>query len=122
MINFPDWLAGDAASWLGFFGVVLVVLGGALGSVLTYKVAGRTARSEGAEAQTKAENSLIDQLQEELKSYREDSGRRATAQDERMNRLERLSDGYRDYAHVLRSHIFDRKAPPPPDWPDGLPR
>lgn len=72
--------------------------------------------------QADSENSLIDQLQEELKTYRADAERRATAQDERMNRLEVMVDGYRTYARELRSHIWGRKEPPPPEWPAGLPQ
>jgi len=39
-----------------------------------------------------------------------------------MTRLDGLVDGYRSYVHILRAHIFDGKTPPPPEWPEDLPR
>lgn len=104
----PEWLTTS------LIGLLIAVVGSGgvwLGAISS----GRAAKKSG-------ENTLIDQLQEELKTYREDAGRRATAQDERMNRLEQHIDGYRDYAHTLRAHIYDGKQPPPPEWPAGLPR
>ena len=104
----PEWLIALVVAVVGASGVWL-------GSILSNRTASKALTQNG-------ENNLIDQLQEELRTYREDAGRRATAQDERLNALERTRDGYRDYAHELRSHIFDRKEPPPPGWPAGLPR
>jgi len=86
-----------------------------LGAILSNRTASKVVAST-------AENTLIDQLQEELRTYRDDAGRRATEQDARMNRLETNSDGYREHIYDLRSHIWDRKEPPPPEWPKGLPR
>lgn len=78
--------------------------------------------SSGRAAKKSGENSLIDQLQEELTAYRVEAGRRATIQDERMERLERNNDGYRAHIYELRAHIWDQKEPPPPEWPADLPR
>lgn len=100
---------------LAFLGTIALVIGGGFGALLTY-------RATRAGAKKDAENKLIDQLQEELAEHRIAANARATAQDERMNRLEPLVDGYRDYAHELRSHIFDGNPPPPPEWPKHLPR
>jgi len=104
----PEWLTtaliGLAVAIVGSGGVWL----GAFSS-------GRAAKKTG-------ENVLIDQLQEELYRYRIAADARATAQDERMTRLDGLVDGYRSYVHVLRAHIYDGKNPPPPEWPESLPR
>ncbi len=108
----PEWLIPPLVT------VAVAVVGASgvwLGVILSSRTAARV-------AETSAENSLIDQLQEELKTYREDAGRRATAQDERLNRLEKFNDGYRAHIFDLRSHIWDGKPPPPPDWPADLPR
>lgn len=102
----------DVPAWLV---PVLAFAGVAIGAALQYLASHRKTASEESHA-------LIDQLQQELSTYRADAGRRATAQDERLNRLERNSDGYRNYAHELRAHIFDGLQPPPPEWPAGLPR
>ena len=116
-------------SLLTLAGVVLTVVGAVVGSVLTNRVARRAAETVAIATQKSGENQLIDQLQEELGGHRkiaEDvrqaADRRATVQDERMNRLDKLASGYRDHAHELRSHIYDGKPPPPPDWPPNLPR
>lgn len=96
------------------------------GTLVGHRIADRKSRRDATVAhqatESSAQNQLIDQLQEELAEHRRAQGDRMTAQDERMNRLERYSDGYRDHAHQLRSHIWDGKPPPPPPWPDGLPR
>ena len=120
-----EWLAPAAT----LAGVMLVVIGGIVGSVLTNRVATRAARTAAIATEKSGENQLIDQLQEELGGHRkiaEDvrqaADRRATVQDERMNRLDQLATGYRDHAHELRSHIWDGKPPPPPEWPADLPR
>lgn len=106
----PEWFIPALVALIGGGGV-----GGWIGSILAARTAGKVAKST-------SENSLIDQLQEELNTYRADAGRRATLQDERLNRLERNNDGYRAHIHDLRSHIWDQKAPPPPEWPADLPR
>lgn len=126
----PEWLFGGLIT----LGVALV---GAGGLVIGYVLNARTARAT-AEATTTAatvtaaaaaavaertdSQQLIDQLQEELRTHRAAQDARATAQDERLNRLETHSDGYRDYAHKLRGQIYDGTPPPPLEWPEGLPR
>ncbi|MDQ0894415.1 hypothetical protein [Agromyces ramosus] len=136
----PEWVG----PLLGLAGTALVVLGGVVGYLIvakTTKAAAATqAAATAAAATTQAAavaavsdktdaQALIDQLQEELKIHRDAQTARSTAQDERMTaqdvRMERLGmlvDGYRDYAHTLRAHIYDELPPPPPEWPDGLPR
>lgn len=118
----PEWVNAVLPSALIFAGVLLTVTGGVVGSILTNRVARHAAQTAAIAAEKSQENDLIDQLQEELRVYREDAGRRATLQDERLNRLETNNDGYRAHIHELRSHIWDRKEPPPPDWPTDLPR
>lgn len=121
----PTWLFPV----LALAGVALTAAGALVGSVLTYRVqrrasdaAAATANAAVVTANASAENGLVDQLQEELAGYRVAADRRATAQDERMNRIEKQNDGYRTYAHELRAHIWDGKTPPPPAWPTGLPQ
>lgn len=126
----PEWLFG---------GLVTLCVGiiGTAGLVIGYIISARTARAT-AQATTKtatitaaatvdanARNdtqTLVDQLQEELARHRSAQDARATAQDERLNRLETYSDGYRNHAHELRAHIWDGNPPPPPEWPKDLPR
>lgn len=133
----------------GLAGTALVVLGGVVGYIISAKTTIRASATQAAATAAAATTqaaavaaasdksdaqALIDQLQEELKTHREAAAQRATAQDQRMTeqdgRMQKLEeynrdvtrqrDEYRDYAHTLRSHIFDRKDPPPPDWPDGV--
>lgn len=141
----PEWVG----PLLALAGTALVVLGGIVGYVITAKTTTRASTAAATAVATAAATqaaavaavseksdaqALIDQLQEELKSHREAAAARATAQDDRMTeqdgRMQKLEehnreltkqrDEYRDYAHTLRSHIFDRKDPPPPDWPHGV--
>lgn len=116
----------EVAPVLTPLGVVIAAALTYLGVRVTARSAERRARQDAAasvrEHEATAQDKLIDQLQEELAAHRAGAEARMTAQDERMNRLERYADGYRDHAHELRSHIWDQKPPPPPEWPDGLPR
>ncbi|UOQ58545.1 hypothetical protein MUN78_06905 [Leucobacter allii] len=120
-------------SLIGLGGVALTAVAAFLGSWLQRRsmqeqmraqaeAAQEQMREQARSAQKSAEHLMIDQLQEELKGYRAASDARATAQDERMNRLEQYSDGYRSHAHELRSWIWDGRPPPPPPWPEGLPK
>lgn len=125
-----DWFTGDLAiALLSFGGVLLTAIGAFGGHWLTRKSSHEATKTQAESQKRSDEHLLIDQLQEELKSYRDEArerahaaDNRATAQDERMNRLERYSDGYRSHAHELRAWIFDGKQPPPPPWPEGLPK
>ena len=121
----------DANAWiepvLGLVGVILMVIGGAIGSSLTFKVSKRTAENTTENNKKSAENALIDQLQEELLRYRTANDERSTAQDVRMTLLEvtnqeisRERDVLRDYAHQLRSDIYNGAEPPPAAWPAGI--
>ena len=94
---------------------LIAVSGVWLGAILS-------ARATSSAAKKAGENTLIDQLQEELTGYRLTADRRSTIQDERMTRLDGLVDGYRSYVHKLRAHIYEGKTPPPPEWPIDLPR
>lgn len=115
----PEWLFG------GLITVTVALVAGSgvyVGHILTRRSAHEATEAQVQASQKSAEHQMIDQLQEELKSHREEVSQRATAQDARMNRLEEYSDGYRSHAHELRSHIWDGKPPPPPPWPEGLPK
>lgn len=122
----PQWLA---VALLGLAGSGLLAGAAVLGSMLTARAQKRAISVQIEAAQASRENALIDQLQEELAGHREatnvrlvEQERRMNAVDERNHELMRERDLYRDHAHELRSHIWDRKDPPPPDWPEGLPR
>lgn len=145
---FPEWFF---TGLIGLIGTALVVAGAGLGHFLSARsakiaavtqaaaqveVAQRTAEATVAVAEKSSEQSMIDQLQEELSGYRamaeanrKAADDRATAQDQRMERIEHENDllrrereGYRSYAHVLRDHIIEELPPPPPAWPQNLPR
>lgn len=115
---------------LALLGAAVVAL---VGVLVGHRVASRNAANAAAQAAAALEKSseqiLIDQLQEELTDHRAAQESRMTAQESRMTDLESRNhelmkerDGYRDHAHELRSHIWDGNPPPPPDWPEGLPR
>ncbi len=122
----PEWMFGGLIT----LGIAMIGGGGVLvGHILTRRTSKETTEVQAQATQKTAEHQMIDQLQEELKGYREHAEKqalaadvRASAQDERMNRLERYSDGYRSHAHELRSHIWDQLPPPPPPWPEDLPK
>ncbi|ALJ22034.1 hypothetical protein [Microbacterium sp. No. 7] len=108
---------------------VLMAGSGIVGGLLTSAAQKRAARVQAEAQATSRENHLIDQLQEELSSSRTEQAARMLAQEERMTGLEERNgilvdrtDRYRDLLHKHRSHIWDGKPPPPPEWPDDLPR
>jgi len=118
-----DWLPIAAT----LAGSVLLFGGGLVGSILTYRVTRRANETAADTAERSAENVLIDQLQEELGQYRVENNARATEQDRRMQSLEERNlevtterDILRDYAHQLRSDIYNQKEPPPTEWPAGV--
>lgn len=129
----PEWLG---AGLLGILGTALLAGGAVVGHLLSAKASKRAAAVQTEEARVRAEevkasreNNLIDQLQEELTAYRKEQGDRMTAQETRMTDLEKRNDelrtqndGYRDLLHKHRAHIYDGSPPPPPEWPDHLPR
>jgi hypothetical protein len=109
--------------------VAAILGGGGLGGILAWWRRGAALKARVLEAERALEeskrstgNDLIDQLQEELREHRQAANARATAQDERLNRLDGQHDVAREHIHALRSHIWEGKPPPPPPWPAGLPR
>lgn len=126
----PEWLFAGLIS-LG--GIGLTTGGLVVGYIISARTARLTAAQQAAATAKATEESaaqhMIDQLQEELAGHRAAQDARSTAMEERMTKLDernddlaRERDGYRAFAHELRSHIWDGKPPPPPDWPEGLPR
>lgn len=114
---------------LGLAGTALLAGSAFLGALFAARAQKRAARVQSEATQATRENALIDQLQEELAGHRADTTARALEQDRRMNTLEErngllveLNDRYRDLLHKHRAHIWDGKPPPPPEWPDDLPR
>ncbi|MFF2274222.1 hypothetical protein ACFVTX_18250 [Agromyces sp. NPDC058136] len=121
------------AGLMSLGGIALTTGGLIVGYVISARTARLTSTQQAAATAKAAENTqaqlLIDQLQEELTRHREAQDARANAMDDRITGLEqrnhelmRERDAYRDHAHALRSHIYDGKPPPPPDWPEGYPR
>ena len=96
MPDIPEWISN--ALWLG---------GGGLIAWLTLILTGRRDRKS-------AENQLIDQLQEELKDFREQTN-------DRLKKLEQENTGYRRYVFQLIDHINISGITPLP-WPDDIPR
>lgn len=88
-------------------GVIMTAIGTVIGAGLTARTAQRAAAQQ-------AENSLTDQLQEELARYR-------NLTDQRLDRLESENQEYRRFIHVQRDHMRDHGIEPPP-WPDTIPR
>lgn len=103
---------------LALIGIALTALGGVLGAWLHARSQRRTAevaaKSAALAAQKTSEQSLIDQLQEELTRYREQT-------DKRLERLEAENQAYRDFIFVQRDHMKAHGVVPPP-WPTNLPR
>lgn len=122
----PEWLA---TALLALAGTALLAGSAVFGALLSARAQKRAAKVQAEAAQSTRENALIDQLQEELAGHRQATNERLVEQERRMNAVEernhelmRERDAYRDHAHELRSHIWDGKPPPPPDWPPGLVR
>lgn len=100
----PQWLA---VALISLGGIALTGLGAIGGTWITARTTAK------ASAKT-AEHAMIDQLQEELKRYRERT-------DKRLDSLELENRGYRAFIGVQRDHMAEHGIPLPP-WPDGLPR
>ena len=96
MPDMPDWISN--ALWLG---------GGGIIAWLTLILTGRRDKKS-------AENLLIDQLQEELSRFREQTERRLTT-------LETENNAYRRYVFQLIDHSNAHGIQPLP-WPDDIPR
>ena len=92
----PEWISN--ALYLG---------GGGLLAWITLLVTGRRDRRS-------AENQMIDQLQEELKRYRDTT-------DDRLAKLELEYTSARRYVFVLIQQMTDHGITPEP-WPNDLPR
>lgn len=132
----PAFSWGELAGILTAAGVLLAALGGLVGHAVSSRKQKREHDANVDQLVQSATANLIEQLQEqiaanaaELARHREAAEKRANLADERANMLEarvqsltELVTGYRDYAHALRSHIFEGLGPPPPEWPDGLAR
>ena len=99
-------------------GAALAALGGIIGSIVT----GRTQRRVGdiaakaatSAAKQSAEESLIDQLQEELDRFRK-------ATDRRLEALEKENRAYRDFIFIHRD-LMKQGNMVPPAWPETIPR
>lgn len=122
----PQWLT---VALLSLAGTGLLAAAAIVGHLLSARAQKRAVAVQVEATQATRENALIDQLQEELSVHRAATNERLVQQETRMNSLEsrnhelmRERDAYRDHAHELRSHIWDGKPPPPPDWPVGYPR
>ncbi len=99
----PEWI--NNALWLG---------GGGLVAWLTLILTGRRDRKS-------AENLLIDQLQEELSRFREQTEKRAEQTEKRLSTLETENTAYRRFVFQLIDHSNTHGITPLP-WPDDIPR
>ncbi|WP_156759978.1 hypothetical protein [Microbacterium karelineae] len=115
-------MTGIPTELVGAAGIALTALGGVIGAWIA-------ARAKAQQTAAQASDRLIDQLQEERDGYRESHEGRITAAEQRLTEVERRNgilvdrnDRYRDLLHKHRAHIWDGKPPPPPEWPDDLPR
>lgn len=91
IVDIPEWVQN--ALYLG---------GGGLVAWLTLILTGRRDKRS-------AENALIDQLQEQVNVL-----------GSRVDLVEGRNVLLWQYNHVLISHIWEGKPPPPPDMPQGL--
>lgn len=110
-------------------GVVLTAISGIAGAWIASQAKRRETEVKALAAQVDAANQFADQLQEELGGHRTaqearitETERRLTSMEERNGVLVDRADRYRDLLYKHRSHIWDGKPPPPPEWPDDLPR
>lgn len=99
---------------LSAVGASVVALVGLVGAVIGHRVADRKSRRDTEVAETSAQERLIDQLQEELKRYRERT-------DKRLDQLEADNRRYRAFIGIQRDHMAAHGIPLP-EWPEGLPR
>ena len=102
--------------------------GGALGAVATlivgllvYRSRAKELKLGAAAATDTAQDKLIDQLQEELKRYRDDNDRRVEKLEDQVAALQHENRGYRAFIGIQRDHMAEHGVPLPP-WPEGLPR
>lgn len=99
-------------------GVIAAAIIGVIGAVIGHRVADRKSKRDTevavVVAETSGQDKLIDQLQEELKRYRD-------ATDKRLDHLEAENRGYRAFIGIQRDHMAAHGIPLP-DWPEGLPR
>lgn len=101
-------------AWLGLAGVALTAGGAVTGHLLSSRSQQAAARVAADAQKETAANQLVDQLQEELKRYRDQT-------DARLDRLEAENAGYRAFIGVQRDHMAAHGIPLP-EWPEGLPR
>jgi signal transduction histidine kinase len=99
-------------------GTVILAIGTLLGVIINARSQRRVgdiaAKAATDAAKQSAEQLMIDQLQEELQRYREQT-------DQRLERLETENRAYRDFIFIQRDHMKNHGVTPPP-WPDTLPR
>src|SRR5690606_2406254 len=114
--------------------IALTVLGVIIGHLLSARSQNQATKVQKEANDKTNEQAMIDQLQEEvtrnqteLVHYRQAADARVLIMENRMTAMEERNievtaerDKLRNYAHDLRGDIFDRKAPPPRDWPVGV--
>ena len=99
-----------------WFGLALAIAGvigasGTLGGVIVSRRSGVSSHELQARRDTVADrDALIDQLQEEVRSLRDEISPMRT----RLERLERAHEEERAYNDRLVAHIYEGKGPPPP--------
>ncbi|HWV49297.1 MAG TPA: hypothetical protein VN035_07560 [Microbacterium sp.] len=111
-------MPADVLALIATVGTMIVGIAGSIGAVIGHRVADRKSKRDTevavVTAETSGQDKLIDQLQEELKRYRD-------ATDKRLDHLEAENRGYRAFIGIQRDHMAAHGIPLP-DWPEGLPR
>lgn len=126
MPDIPEKYVPLMVGALTLLGTALIVGGAVIGHVLSSRAQKRAAEIQSIAARdastATAQDKLIDQLQEELGPYRTQMDARMTELEKRNGLLVDRNDAYRDLLHKHRAHIWDQLPPPPPEWPEDLPR
>lgn len=114
---------------IGAAGLLLGAVGGHLVSDRKSKrdarvaaaAAEAAASAAAAETSATAQDRFIDQLQEELKRYRDENDQRVDRLEDRVDKLTEENQAYRSFIGIQRDHMAAHNIPLPP-WPEGLPR
>lgn len=117
-----EWMFGGlVALAVAAVGAGGTAFGAWLSSRGAAKAASATAAAQMKTSEDTAQDKLIDQLQEELHSYRVNNDQQIKDLFARVEKLENENRGYRAFIGLQRDHMAEHGVPLPP-WPEGLPR
>lgn len=97
-------------------GVVVTLIGVALTAAVGLLGVWMNDRAQMRSLVQSAHQALIDELQQERETIKQDLRRLKLKVDALL--MERRY--WEDYVNMLRAHISDGKPPPPPNYPEGL--